>query len=50
MKEMQGARLVLRLSKQKKTFFEEVAGLGGFTSLYGTGLYAVGEENSDWMR
>lgn len=33
MKAMQSARLELRLSQQKKTFFEEVAALGGFKSL-----------------
>lgn len=33
MKTTQNARLELRLTKQKKTFFEEIAALGGFKSL-----------------
>ena len=33
MKMSSSARLELRLSKQKKTFFEEIARLGGFKSL-----------------
>jgi uncharacterized protein (DUF1778 family) len=33
MKTMQSARLELRLTKQKKEFFEEIATLGGFKSL-----------------
>ena len=33
MKTTQTARLELRLTKQKKTFFEEIATLGGFKSL-----------------
>lgn len=33
MKIMQSARLELRLTKQKKEYFEEIAMLGGFKSL-----------------
>jgi uncharacterized protein (DUF1778 family) len=43
MKTSQSARLELRLSKQKKTFFEEIAMLGGFKSLSEFIIHSVDE-------
>jgi uncharacterized protein (DUF1778 family) len=44
MKTSQSARLELRLSKQKKTFFEEIAIMGGFKSLSEFIVHAVDEQ------
>ena len=44
MKASQSARLELRISKQKKTFFEEIAMLGGFRSLSEFIVHTVDEQ------
>ena len=44
MKSTQSARLELRLTKQKKIFFEEIAMLGGFKSLSEFVVHAVDEQ------
>ena len=41
---MQSARLELRLTKQKKEFFEEIATLGGFKSLSDFIVYSASQE------
>lgn len=44
MKTMQNARLELRLSKQKKEYFEEIATLGGFKSLSDFIVHSASEQ------
>ncbi len=44
MKTIEGARSELRLSKEKKTFFEEIATLGGFKSLSDFVLHSADQQ------
>jgi uncharacterized protein (DUF1778 family) len=44
MKTMQNSRLELRLSKQKKQYFEEIATLGGFRSLSDFIVHSASQE------
>jgi uncharacterized protein (DUF1778 family) len=44
MKTMQSARLELRLTKQKKKYFEEIATLGGFKSLSDFIVHSASQE------